>query len=610
MNAQPPHAHVEGRGVFGHRWIRTLGLAPWLAAGVAWAQIPLGDKTITLQPVASGLVSPVALTHAGDGSGRLFIVDQAGYIRIVKDGALLPTPFLDLTGELPVLSTGFDERGLLGLAFHPDYASNGRFFVRYSRPRAGSMGEPCFGTSRGCHTEVLAEYSVSGDPDLANTTGMVLFEIDEPEFNHNAGAVAFGPDSYLYFTLGDGGGANDGLDEPGLPHGPEGNGQNVETALGAMLRIDVDGGFPYAIPADNPFVGTTGLDEIWAYGMRNPFTFSFDDGPGGDNTLYLGDVGQDLFEELNIIVKGGNYGWAIREGAHCFDPFNPDMPPANCDSTGLIDPIAEYTQAEGGVSIIVGSVYRGTRSPGLVGTLVLGDFSADFGPTGRLYYLIEPSPGTYALRQFSIGRGAEPLGEYLKGLGEDEAGEVYALTSTELAPTGSGGSVYRIQELLFGDADEDGDVDLADHDALVACLTGPGGSLSQTVDVQVGGAGFSFTPADVAIAEGDTVHWFWAGGFHNVESGVGGVHDGNFRSGNPTSNTSMTFDVTFDAAFLAANPMMDNVYPYYCAPHEGFGMIGTVTVGPNACSVFDYDADGDVDLADWGAFQAAFTGAP
>jgi glucose/arabinose dehydrogenase len=212
--------------------------------GTGLAQIPSGDVTIRLDLVVDGLVGPVGATHAGDGSGRLFIVDQAGQIRIVQDGALLATPFLDLTDKIVEVSAFFDERGVLGLAFHPDYENNGRFFVRYSAPREGDPDEPCNdpdGFIVGCHKEVLAEYAVSADPNVADPDSeVILFEVDEPQFNHNAGEVAFGPDGFLYFSLGDGGGAHDGLADVPPSHGPIGNGQNIETALGSMLRIDVD----------------------------------------------------------------------------------------------------------------------------------------------------------------------------------------------------------------------------------------------------------------------------------------------------------------------------------------------------------------------------------
>ncbi|MGD8395166.1 MAG: PQQ-dependent sugar dehydrogenase, partial [Candidatus Eiseniibacteriota bacterium] len=326
--------------------VATLAL---LAAVPCMAQILPGGFTVELETVASGLVAPVGVTHAGDGSGRLFIVEQSGQIRIVDNGVLLPTPFLDIADKLPELNTFYDERGLLGLAFHPDYTMNGRFFVRYAAPRDGAPGEPCFDTSRGCHMEVLAEYAVSpGDPNQADPNSeRILFTVDEPQFNHNAGDIAFGPDGLLYFGLGDGGGANDGLHEDPPTHGPIGNGQNIETALGSMLRIDVDREeppLPYGIPPDNPFANVTGVDEIYAYGFRNPFKHSFDDGPGGDGALWVADVGQNLFEEIDLVELGGNYGWVIREGFSCFDPFNPEMPPMDCPEVGphgepLLDPI-------------------------------------------------------------------------------------------------------------------------------------------------------------------------------------------------------------------------------------------------------------------------------
>lgn len=414
---------------------------------------------IKLEPVATGLASPVDVTHAGDGSGRLFVVDQVGLIHVIDGGVLLPTPFLDVSSSLVTLSGFFDERGLLGMAFHPDYETNGRFFVRCSVPRAGDPSEPCNdpgGFIVGCHSEVVVEYAVSaGDPNVADPgSAVTIFSVDEPQFNHNAGDIAFGPDGFLYFGLGDGGGANDGLADVPPSHGSIGNGQNIDTHLGSIIRIDVDAtpapGLAYAIPAGNPFVGTSGADEIFAYGFRNPYRLSFDDGPGGDGTLYVGDVGQDAFEEVDAVVNGGNYGWVIREGAHCFDPFDPGTEPASCPTTGatlgdpLIDPVSEYTHAIGGLSVIGGFVYRGSVSPALDGRYVYGDFSADFGPTGRLYYFDLSGPDAFLRKEFVLTPGGGPLGQFVKGFGEDESGEVYALASDDLAPVGTSGVVYRI----------------------------------------------------------------------------------------------------------------------------------------------------------------------
>lgn len=415
--------------------------------------------SIGLEVVAGGLVAPVGATHANDGSGRLFIVDQSGRIRIVENGSLLPTPFLDITSKLPTLGAVFDERGLLGLAFHPDYASNGRFFVRYSAPRAGDPEEPCNdpkGFIVGCHMEVLAEYQVSlGDPNVADPDSeVILFTVDEPQFNHNGGDIAFGPDGYLYFALGDGGGAHDGLADVPPSHGPIGNGQNLESHLGKLLRIDVDSppdvGLEYANPPSNPFVGVAGLDEIYAFGLRNPFKFSFDDGPGGTGDLYVADVGQNLYEEVDIVVAGGNYGWVIREGFECFDPFNPSTPPVSCPTIGaggepLLDPVSVYSHSEGGLSVIGGYVYRGSLNPHLTERYIYGDFSAQFFvPLGRLYYFDTTGPDAFVRKEFNIAPDGAPFGRFLKGFGEDEDGEIYICASLDLAPSGTSGVVLRI----------------------------------------------------------------------------------------------------------------------------------------------------------------------
>jgi glucose/arabinose dehydrogenase len=439
------------------------GLLPSLSHGLT-TSIPQGDIVVELELVCSGLTSPVYATHAGDKSDRLFIVDQAGQIRIldVRHGVCLSDPFLDLTAKIVTVNPFFDERGVLGLAFHPKFQKNGRFFVRYSAPRDGSPAEPCFGTSRGCHEEILAEFRVAHIRDnfADPASERILFRIDEPQFNHDSGNVAFGPDGLLYFTLGDGGGANDGLADVPPSHGPIGNGQNIETALGSILRIDVDGepdpGLQYAVPAGNPFAGATpGVDEIYAYGMRNPYRFSFDDGRGGDGRLFLADVGQNLFEEINIIRKGGNYGWVAAEGFHCFDPFNPTMPPSSCSGTGpngepLLNPIAEYNHNDG-IAVIGGFVYRGKKSSPLFGKYVFGDFSRSFGlPAGRLFWL-DADGALTDIFEFQLGELNLPLGKFLFGFGEDEGGEIYVLTSGNLGPSGNAGEVFRL--VATGDDD-------------------------------------------------------------------------------------------------------------------------------------------------------------
>jgi glucose/arabinose dehydrogenase len=437
-------------------------LALFAGAGLAQtSSIPQGDTVVELQLLCAGLTSPVYATHAGDRSKRLFIVDQAGLIRIMDTeyGVCRDEPFLDLTSKIVAVNPFFDERGLLGLAFHPDFRHNGRLFVRYSAPRAGSEGEPCFGTSRGCHEEILAEYRVRNRYDRVAdpASEKILFRIDEPQFNHNSGNVAFGPDGYLYFTLGDGGGAHDGLADVPPSHGPIGNGQNIETVLGSILRIDVDRkspGLQYGIPRSNPFAGPTpGADEIFAYGLRNPYRFSFDNGRRTGNQrrnsrLFVADVGQALFEEINIVRKGGNYGWVTVEGFHCFDPFNPASPPVSCTGTGphgepLLNPVAEYNHTDGR-AVIGGFVYRGRQFRDLYGKYVFGDFSLGFGqPGGRLFWL--DADGVMSdIFEFQIGQANAPLGRFLFGFGQDEDGELYVLASGNLGPSGNAGEVYRL----------------------------------------------------------------------------------------------------------------------------------------------------------------------
>ncbi|MGI9336111.1 MAG: PQQ-dependent sugar dehydrogenase [Gammaproteobacteria bacterium] len=461
----------------------TLSPAPALANGMTPA-IAKGNITIDLQPICEGLTSPVFATHAGDRSDRLFIVDQIGVIWIldVDEGECLADPFLDIQDRLPALSEGFDERGLLGLAFHPRFKRNGRFFVRYSAPRDGSEGEPCVGTSRGCHESIVAEFRVKRRKanKVSPATERVIFRIDQPQFNHNSGSIAFGPDGLLYFALGDGGGAHDGLAEDPPLHGPIGHGQNIETLLGSMLRIDVDRrpdpGLAYRIPRSNPFAGATrGAGEIYAYGFRNPYRFSFDRHSfkrRGDrrsrhgrranrrdrSRLFVSDVGQNLYEEVNIVEKGGNYGWVTAEGFHCFDPFAPEIPPGDCSGTGpdgepLLNPIAEYNHGDG-IAVVGGFVYRGRESDTLFGKYVFGDFSRSFRPAeGRLFWLDADGTPT-DIFEFRTEQADVMVGRYLLGFGEDEDGELYVLTSKNLAPMGSAGEVFRIV-----DPDADGDDD-------------------------------------------------------------------------------------------------------------------------------------------------------
>ena len=483
-------------GSFRSTWTVVLLVLSALGMSMSYAlttAIPKGKLTVTLDLVCEGLTSPVMATHAGDRSGRLFIVDQVGVIWSYdgRRNQCSSEPFLDLSDRVVEVNPFFDERGLLGIAFHPKFRRNGRFFVRYSAAREGEAGEPCFGTPRGCHTAVLSEFRTRGHhgqvADAA--TERVLLRVDQPQFNHNSGHIAFGPDGYLYVGLGDGGGAHDGLADTPPSHGPIGNGQNIETLLGSILRIDVDQrrqGAPYGIPRSNPFAGATpGADEIFAYGFRNPYRFTFDvkskhrgnKGKGKGSSkhrrgdLYVADVGQALFEEVSLVKKGGNYGWVAAEGFHCFDAFAPEQPPMSCAGTGpngepLLNPVAEYNHGDG-TAIVGGHVYRGNKNPSLWGKYVFGDFTQGFFPAnGRLFWL--DADGVRSdIFEFRITDQDQPLGLYLFGFGEDEDGELYVLTSTSLGPAGTGGQVWRLSvpgdrsyqhnSSGYDDDDDDGD---------------------------------------------------------------------------------------------------------------------------------------------------------
>lgn len=427
------------------RFATLVGLSLVIVLGFGlMAQLPTTESqaNLELSLVAEGLNSPVHLVSPPDGSGRLFVVDRIGVIRIIDaDGTLLDEPFLDVRDRMVQLRAAFDERGLLGLAFHPDYADNGRFYVYYSAQRRAEA-------PRGWdHTARIAEYKVSSnDPNRADRNSeRVLLEVDQPQFNHNGGMLVFGPDGYLYISLGDGGGAND----QGLGHGPMGNAQDINVLLGKILRIDVDGGNPYGIPADNPFVGQDGLDEIFAWGFRNPFRMSFD--RGGQNQLFVADVGQDMWEEVNIVSGPGNFGWRIKEGTHWFDPDRPDEIITEGPTTGprgepLIDPIVEYRNRAGsrdgvGLSVIGGYVYRGDALPDLFGQYVFADWSRNFARGQGVIMTAERPIAEGELWAWQI---VLELDEFVLGMGEDADGELYVLTNEETGPVGTTGKVYKI----------------------------------------------------------------------------------------------------------------------------------------------------------------------
>jgi glucose/arabinose dehydrogenase len=444
---------------------KVVSVAPPAPSVVALQSAMEPPLTIDVQLVADGLTSPIQIVSADDRTRRLFIIDQAGAIRILtREGVLLPTPFLDVRTKLVPLNPVFDERGLLGLAFHPRYEKNGRFFVYYSAPLR--PGAPA-GYD---HTARISEFRVSPDPNMADPLSeRVILEVDKPQFNHNGGTLAFGKDRNLYISLGDGGGANDvglGHVEDWYADNGGGNGQDKEAnLLGNILRIDIDNGTPYAIPADNPFVGRPGLDEIWAYGLRNPYRMSFDTREG--HRLFAGDAGQGRWEEVSIIERGGNYGWNVKEGTHCFDAENNTVEPESCpsaepDGTPLRDPVIEYAnsaQAGGiGVTVIGGNVYRGNRIKSLKGMYVFGDFSSGFfPPDGTLLAARPQRSGLWPIRELRVA--SSPTGrinDYILGFGIDDRGEVYVGGKDVLGPTGTTGKVYR---LIPAPGDDGGDND-------------------------------------------------------------------------------------------------------------------------------------------------------
>jgi glucose/arabinose dehydrogenase len=306
------------------------------AAGVPVAGIP----ALTARLVASGLRNPLDLQTVPGDRERLYVVEQGGRIRVVRNGQLQSTPFLDISGRV---SSG-GERGLLGLAFHPQFAANRRFFVNYTNPRGDTH---------------VAEFRAASADDADPGSERLLLTVAQPFANHNGGGLAFDASGRLLIALGDGGSGGD----------PLGNGQRLDTFLGKILRIDVDAGTPYAVPTDNPFRAAPGaLPEIWAYGLRNPFRIAVDR-PTGD--LYIGDVGQGRIEEIDVGLtprRGGeNYGWNVTEGSQCYSPAS------GCDRTGLTPPVYEYTHTEG-CAVTGGVVYRGCRMPELVGTYFFGDY--------------------------------------------------------------------------------------------------------------------------------------------------------------------------------------------------------------------------------------------
>lgn len=428
-----------------------ISIRPALLTALCLFALPSLGAAPALRPFASGFVQPLNLVPF-DG-GRLLVADQTGVIQVLSAaGEAAPAPFLDLRPKLAKLNAGFDERGLLGLALHPRFRENRKYYVYYSAP----LTDAGLKAKEWDHDSVLAEFTARADDTTDLASERVLLRFPQPYFNHNSGRLVFGPDGFLYIGSGDGGNAS-GL---GRGHDPQGNGQVLDNLLGKLLRIDVDRqaeGRPYAVPADNPFVGRPGArPEIFAYGLRNPWGLSFE--PGGARRLFVADVGQTLWEEINVVAKGGNYGWPVREGRHGFDPQNPKQTPASRPKTGLLgepllDPIIEYKNVNGwpddkeaaGISITGGYVYRGRAFPDLVGRYVFADWSKNWSqPDGRLYVATEKD-GKWTMAPLALPNNPEGrVPAYIVALGEDAEGELYVLTNRSNGLTGTNGRVWKL----------------------------------------------------------------------------------------------------------------------------------------------------------------------
>jgi glucose/arabinose dehydrogenase len=460
--------------------------------------------SIKLALVSEGLNAPVEAKVAPGEKGRFYVVSQAGEVTAVDLRKGTKTPFVDVNPRLvPVGNLGpgsFDERGLLGLAFHPKYKKNGKFYLYTSEPIGPAPSFPTTlpaGTAAN-HQNVVSEWHANapGNPAAGATFVRELLRVDWPQFNHNAGDLEFGPDGKLYIATGDGGGSDDQDGDqsinpaPGVVGHPNGgNAQNLGVVLGKILRIDVDGhnsaNGQYGIPSDNPFVMVPGAaGEVWAYGLRNPYRIAFDRDSG---RLMAGDVGQNDLEEVDVIVKGGNYGWNEMEGTFCFglNGILPGFATPTCPAdlpAGLIDPIAQYDTRVEGFSVIGGFVYRGHKLKQLKGKYVFGDYSANFsfpnGPDnyGRLFYLEDKhlgQPGLHTIKEFK-GVAAEaarlgltdparpplavPQTISLMGWAEDEDGNLYALgsrTGRAFAPEGTRRQDGFILRLDPADSDHD-----------------------------------------------------------------------------------------------------------------------------------------------------------
>jgi glucose/arabinose dehydrogenase len=391
---------MTGHRALLRRWLVTLTVAGLAASFAAWNAMTVAGAGVVLSMVASGFTSPVYVTSPHDGSGRLFVVEQGGRIKIIKSGTVLATPFLDISS---LVSKG-GEQGLLGLAFHPNFKSNGLFYIDYTR----SNGDT-----------VIARYKRSSKGNVADrSSAYPMLTIPQPYDNHNGGMLAFGPDGFLYIGMGDGGSSGD----------PQNRAQNLDSLLGKILRIDVNGGnsqHRYLIPSSNPYVGKAGRDEVWSSGLRNPWRFSFDHATGD---MWIGDVGQGAWEEIDRAKvnttstsrgRGLNYGWHILEGTHCYPPGS------SCSGAGMMGPVAEYDHGQG-CSVTAGYVYRGPDVPALRDRYVFADFCS-----GRIW-MVPRTTAAGATPQLLVDTSLS-----ISSFGEGGAYELFVVDR--------GGTIYRLR---------------------------------------------------------------------------------------------------------------------------------------------------------------------
>jgi len=411
---------------------------------------------VDLRQIADGFVSPIGIVAAPGNSGRLFVIDQVGKIWIIDSaGNKMATPFFDVSSSLISLNPGYDERGLLGLAFHPQFATNHKFYVYYQLPpRSGGpvSGTPWDNLSR------ISEFQTSAANDnVADmSTERILLDFDDPQSNHNGGTLAFGPDGFLYISIGDGGAGDDvapGHVTDWYTANAGGNGQDIDSNFfGNILRIDVNSGSPYSIPPDNPFVGKDGLDEIYAYGFRNPFRMSFD--MGGTHDLITEDAGQSLYEEIDLVTKGGNYGWNVKEGRICFNAASDRTTLPNCPSVDnlnnpLIDPVVVVNNAanpQGGraLTVIGGYVYRGNAISAYKGKYIFGSFAQSSNPDAELFISTPAGQTDWGFEKINPVSFPNNLGYFLKGFGQDKSGEIYLTVSSNIGPSGNTGKVLKL----------------------------------------------------------------------------------------------------------------------------------------------------------------------